>query len=65
LILIKEIDYEFRQLLSPVAKQACEIVSRIREEERLAIWNTEGNPELNQNELFPGMMFNVAKNHME
>lgn len=58
-------DYEFRQKLSPIAKEACEIVSRIRDEERRTIWKTEGNPELNQSELFPGMMFNVAKSHME
>lgn len=58
-------DYEFRQSLSSTATQACEIVSRIREEERCKIWKTQGNPELNEKELFPGMMFNVAKNHME
>ena len=48
-----------------MAKQACEIVSRIRDEERRTIWKTEDNPKLNENEIFPGMMFNVAKNHME
>ena len=48
-----------------MAKQACSIVSSIRDEERRTIWKTEGNPELDQNELFPGMMFNVAKEHME
>ncbi|KAG9249128.1 adenosine deaminase [Calycina marina] len=58
-------DYTFRQALTPVAKEACKIVSQIRDEERRTIWKTEGNPELNQNELFPGMMFNVAKTHME
>lgn len=51
--------------MSPVAQEACSIVSSIRAEERRTIWKTEGNPELNQNELFPGMMFNVAKEHME
>lgn len=40
-------------------------MSSIREDERRSIWKTEGNPELNDNELFPGMMFNVAKNSME
>jgi len=40
-------------------------VSQIRDEERQTIWKTEGNPDLNQNELFPGMMFNIAKSHME
>lgn len=48
-----------------MAKKACSIVSSIRDEERRTIWKTEGNPELDQNELFPGMMFNVAKEHME
>ena len=48
-----------------MAKQACSIVASIRNEERRTIWKTEGNSELDQNELFPGMMFNVAKEHME
>ena len=59
------LDYEFRQGLSPIAKKACAIVSQIRDEERRTIWKTEGNPELNESEVFPGMMFNVAKSHME
>lgn len=40
-------------------------MSRIRDEEKRTIWKTQGNPDLNQNELFPGMMFNVAKEYME
>lgn len=40
-------------------------MSSIRDEERRTIWRTEGNPDLGQKELFPGMMFNDAKNHME
>lgn len=48
-----------------MAKEACSIVSSIRSEERRVIWKTEGNPELNENEMFPGMMFNVAKEQME
>jgi adenosine deaminase CECR1 len=50
-------DHEFRLSLSPAAHRACKIVSQIRDEERRNIWN--------QDEIFPGMVFNVAKNHME
>lgn len=40
-------------------------MSSIRDEERKTIWRAEANPELDQRELFPGMMFNVAKEPME
>ncbi|KAH6684543.1 cat eye syndrome critical region protein [Halenospora varia] len=58
-------DYKFRQSLSPVAKRACSIVSQIRKKEQDSIWSTTADPSLNPTELFPGMMFNMAKTHME
>ncbi|TVY56310.1 Adenosine deaminase AGSA, partial [Lachnellula suecica] len=51
--------------LSPIAKQACAIVSTIRASERKTIWTTASSPEIQKAELFPGMMFNTAKTHME
>ncbi|XMA12184.1 hypothetical protein WAI453_004975 [Rhynchosporium graminicola] len=72
-------DYSFQQSLSPTAQKACSIVSSIRLQEHSTIWsrqdphsNSKSNdetsdPNLEQEpeELFPGMIFNSAKNHME
>lgn len=61
-------DYEFRQSLSPTAQQACEIVSRIRLAEHETIWSSSSGKDrsaLESEELFPGMIFNSAKNHMK
>jgi adenosine deaminase CECR1 len=62
-------DHSFRSNLSPIARHACDIVSRIRDEEKATIWNPdleeklasegEGGP------VFPGMMFSLAKGLME
>ncbi|KAK4452407.1 hypothetical protein QBC34DRAFT_377412 [Podospora aff. communis PSN243] len=62
-------DHSFRSNLSPIARRACDIVSRIRDEEKADIWNSdleenlvsggEGGP------VFPGMMFSLAKGLME
>lgn len=65
------LDHAFRQSLSPVAKQADAIVSKIRLHEHETIWSSEtsistsSDPSLQSEELFPGMIFNSAKNHME
>jgi adenosine deaminase CECR1 len=58
-------DHEFRESLSPIARQACEIVSRIRKSELATIWSTSQHSDLEKEELFPGMIFNLAKSHME
>ncbi|PVH79799.1 adenosine deaminase [Cadophora sp. DSE1049] len=74
-------DFHFRQTLSPTAQRACTIVSRIRQQEHTTIWSSnQRKPHLNtgsfpppasssqegeEEELFPGMIFNSAKNHME
>ena len=59
-LLICFLDYDFRQSLSPIAQQASAIVSCIRHGERRSIWTAQESKE-----LFPGMMFNAAKSHME
>ncbi|KAI9877614.1 MAG: hypothetical protein M1830_003292 [Pleopsidium flavum] len=61
-------DYVFRQSLSPMARLACAIVGRIRDEERRTIWNNEYEDSLAETiegELYPGMMFALAKERME
>ncbi|KAK6584645.1 hypothetical protein PZA11_002869 [Diplocarpon coronariae] len=61
-------DHEFIQSLSPTAEKACQIVSRIRLDEYKSIWSRTtpaGDPFLEAEELFPGMIFNSAKNHMK
>ncbi|KAG0648387.1 Cat eye syndrome [Hyphodiscus hymeniophilus] len=59
---IMDHDHEFREALTPIAQRASAIVSRLRHEERTSIWKTQGQE---SHELFPGMMFNAAKSHME
>jgi adenosine deaminase CECR1 len=58
-------DHEFRATLSAAAIKASSIVSRIRSDELTSIWSTSASPSLNPDELFPGMMFNVAKLALE
>ena len=61
-------DQSFREALSPMARQACAIVSQIRFEELQTIWSgqTNGDEGLSApDELFPGMMFTHAKSKME
>ncbi|TVY16243.1 Adenosine deaminase 2-A, partial [Lachnellula arida] len=58
-------DHKFCSNLSPTAQKACTIVSKIRAEERKTIWSTTSSPDLQKTEIFPGMMFNIAKEYME
>ncbi|TVY34895.1 Adenosine deaminase [Lachnellula subtilissima] len=61
-------DHSFRQSLSPIGREACEIVSRIRAEEQASIWNSELEDILAQKagaNVYPGMMFSLAKDRME
>ncbi|KUJ20073.1 Metallo-dependent hydrolase [Mollisia scopiformis] len=64
-------DHEFRQSLSPIARQADAIVAKIRLHEHETIWSSKTStssshdPALESEELYPGMIFNSAKNHME
>ncbi len=61
-------DYAFRQTLTPLAAEACAIVSRIRAEEQRTVWTGTFEDELAQRkgiDLYPGMMFALAKSRME
>ncbi|EFQ93002.1 hypothetical protein CFE70_010690 [Pyrenophora teres f. teres 0-1] len=60
-------DYLFRQNLSPMAQEACAIVSQIRFEEQQTLWTKEYEDSLLTDyvDVFPGMMFSLAKDRME
>jgi adenosine deaminase CECR1 len=61
-------DHAFRQSLSPLAKEACSIVDRIRDEEQRTVWTSEFEDVLAQKtgaDVYPGMMFSLAKERME
>ncbi|RYP55326.1 hypothetical protein DL768_000081 [Monosporascus sp. mg162] len=62
-------DASFRQNLSPIAKKACDIVDRIRDEESKTVWTPQLEDSLaRENEditIYPGMMFSLAKERME
>ncbi|KAH6683025.1 adenosine deaminase family protein-like protein [Halenospora varia] len=61
-------DHAFRQSLSPLARTACDIVSRIRLEEQKSTWTSEFEDILAQKtgtNVYPGMMFSLAKEKME
>ncbi|EEH04501.1 adenosine deaminase [Histoplasma capsulatum G186AR] len=60
-----EKDADFRRSLSPTAQKACDIVRRIRSEEQNTIWRQVCNDEGGEEELYPGMMFMLAKRRME
>lgn len=55
-------------MLSPMAKEASAIVGQIRFEEQQTVWKAEVDDELAryyQGEVYPGMMFTLAKQRME
>lgn len=61
-------DAAFRQSLTPLAIEACAIVSRILVEEHQTIWTSEFQDDLARREgvnLHPGMMFALARDTME
>ncbi|RDW62854.1 adenosine deaminase family protein-like protein [Coleophoma crateriformis] len=61
-------DHAFRQAMSPIAREACEIVQRIRDHEQKTIWTAEYEDWLAQKtgaNVYPGMMFSLAKERME
>ncbi|KAI5821426.1 hypothetical protein BZA77DRAFT_299537 [Pyronema omphalodes] len=55
-------DHAFRQRLSPVAKQASAIISKIRAKEAASVW---AKVEEQEGDVFPGMCFTLAKERME
>ena len=61
-------DVAFRQSLTPLATEACAIVSRILAEEHQTIWTREFQDDFARQEgvnLYPGMMFALARDTME
>jgi len=61
-------DNAFRQSLTPMATEACTIVSRILAEERATVWTNELQDDLERSDnvnIYPGMMFSLAKDKME
>ncbi|PHH85882.1 hypothetical protein CDD83_11038 [Cordyceps sp. RAO-2017] len=58
-------DVSFRKALSPVAQRACAIVDRIRSREMNTVWAAGVDSAADQQRIFPGMMFMLAKEHME
>ena len=61
-------DVAFRQSLTPLATEACAIVSRILAEEHQTIWTSEFQDDFARQEdvnLYPGMMFALARDTME
>lgn len=64
-------DASFRQNLSPIARKACEIVARIRDEEARTVWTPQLEDALARDAahegitVHPGMMFSLAKERME
>jgi len=61
-------DASFRKSLSPITSRACAIVDRIRDHEKATVWTAEFEEEVAQSTrqtVYPGMMFNFAKDRME
>ncbi|KAL5629155.1 hypothetical protein BROUX41_001762 [Berkeleyomyces rouxiae] len=61
-------DAAFRTALSPIAREACAIVERIRVKEQATIWTPANEDAMAQSEhlpYYPGMMFTHAKTRME
>ena len=60
-------DHVLRSNLSPMAAEASAIVSAIRFEEQQTLWNAdyEDNLAKEDGEVYPGMMFSLAKERME
>ncbi|KAI1434196.1 adenosine deaminase-related growth factor [Xylaria sp. CBS 124048] len=59
-------DASFRQSLSPIARRACAIAERIRDEEKKTIWTPQFEESLAHEQtenitVYPGMMFSLAK----
>ncbi|KAK7510351.1 adenosine deaminase family protein [Phyllosticta citriasiana] len=59
-------DRFFRESLSPTAFEACSIVDQIRFEEQQTLWTKDFENSLSDDgDVFPGMMFSLAKDRME
>lgn len=61
-------DHAFRENMTPMAAEAAATVSAIRFQEQQTIWTHDFEDEVAKKEgveVFPGMMFNLAKDRME
>lgn len=60
-------DVRFKARLTPIAQEACAIVDRIRFEEQQTLWSRDYEDSLanRDGDVYPGMMFNLAKERME
>ncbi|DAA76609.1 TPA_exp: Uncharacterized protein A8136_7286 [Trichophyton benhamiae CBS 112371] len=61
-------DAHFQKCMSASTKEACRIISHIRDRELKTVWNKEAEENLAKTQdtvLYPGMMFRLAKNKME
>lgn len=61
-------DRVFKQSMSPMAKQAAKIMASIRRRELQTVWTSEYEDALadkNGGNLYPGMMFTLARDRME
>ena len=64
-------DYFWKQTMSPLARQAAVIMSRIRNKELKTVWTSEFEESLTIGEsneeitVYPGMMFTLARERME
>jgi len=60
-------DARFKEQLTPIAQEACAIVDRIRSEEQQTLWSRDYEDSLasHDGDIYPGMMFSLAKKRME
>lgn len=60
-------DAKFREQLTPIAREACAIVDQIRFEEQQTLWTRDYEDSLadQDGDIYPGMMFSLAKERME
>ncbi|KAL9116160.1 MAG: hypothetical protein Q9227_000530 [Pyrenula ochraceoflavens] len=61
-------DYVFKSKMSPIAAEASRIMSLIRRKELREVWTNDFEEELaekNGGNLYPGMMFTLARDRME
>ncbi|RMZ81535.1 hypothetical protein DV737_g2506, partial [Chaetothyriales sp. CBS 132003] len=61
-------DQAFKQTMSPMAKQAAKIMAAVRRKELQSVWTSDFEESLadkNGGNLYPGMMFSLARERME
>ncbi|KAF7197689.1 Adenosine deaminase 2-A [Pseudocercospora fuligena] len=61
-------DHAFREMMTPMAKEAAAVISAIRFQEEQTLWNSEFEDSIaktTDQPIYPGMMFSLAKDRME